>query len=47
MNMNITKEKEGYKKTEILYINEGKKIYKMPCSIAVNCINIRKRYSII
>jgi len=31
--------KEGYKKTEILYINKGKQIYKMPCCVAVNCIN--------
>jgi len=31
--------KERYKKIEILYINEGKKIYKMPCYVAVNCIN--------
>ena len=30
---------KGYKKTEILYINEGKKIYKMSCCIVVNCIN--------
>jgi len=28
--------KEGYKKTEILYINEGKKFIKC---VAVNCIN--------
>jgi len=32
----IKKQKEGYKKIEIFYINEGKKIYKMPCCIAVN-----------
>jgi len=31
--------KEGYKKIEILYVNKGKKIYKMPCCVAVNCIN--------
>ena len=31
--------KEGYKKTEMLYINEGKKIYKMPCCVTVNYIN--------
>jgi len=31
--------KEEYKKTEILYINEGKQIYKMSYCIAVNCIN--------
>jgi len=33
------KRKERYKKTEILYINEGKKICKMPCYVAVNCIS--------
>ena len=35
--------KEGYKKTEILYVNEGKKIYKMLCCVAVNCINRSKK----
>ena len=33
------RQKEGYKKTEMLYINEGKKIYKMPCCVTVNYIN--------
>jgi len=37
--------KEGYKKTEILYINE--KIYKMLCCIAVNCINKSEKDSIL
>ena len=30
---------EGYEKTEILYINEGKKIYKMFYCVTVNYIN--------
>jgi len=34
----IRDEKKNIKKTEILYINEGKKIYKMPC-VAISCIN--------
>ena len=38
MNTNIRDEKKD-KKTEILYVNEGKKIYKMLCCVAVNCIN--------
>jgi len=35
--------KEEYKKPEILYINKGKKIYKMPCCVAINCINRSKK----
>jgi len=30
----IKRRKEGYKKTEILYINEGKNV-----AVAINCIN--------
>jgi len=33
------RQKEGYKETEILYINEDKKIYKMSCCVVINCIN--------
>jgi len=31
-------------KKQILYINEGKKIYKMPYCVAVNCINRSEKY---
>jgi len=36
--------KEEYKKTELLYINEGKKNYKISCCVAINCINKSEKY---